>query len=206
MTDVRLTATNPNDSSIVPVACNAKGELLISEPTIEEIPNDVFVAGSVTTQGQAQASPDVDIDLQLGGDRMLQAFPDGAKADTIIQIGWNGAFTSNKRTADGIGKSVINDVGGAFYVVGYDQQVKWSVDFNGTTSSRRFEIQLDADDESAWVDQNSGEFPTKRYVGAVIDVGEELKFLRAQVQAMSETLKMTPEGGWPVWDGEDTEA
>ena len=33
MTDVRLTATNPEDSSVVPVACNAKGELLLEEPT-----------------------------------------------------------------------------------------------------------------------------------------------------------------------------
>ena len=32
MDDVRLTATNPADSSIVPVACNDKGELLLEEP------------------------------------------------------------------------------------------------------------------------------------------------------------------------------
>jgi hypothetical protein len=32
MDDVRLTATNPADSSIVPVACNSKGELLLEEP------------------------------------------------------------------------------------------------------------------------------------------------------------------------------
>ena len=31
MADVRLTATNPDDSSVVPVACNAKGELLLEE-------------------------------------------------------------------------------------------------------------------------------------------------------------------------------
>ena len=32
MEDVRLTATNPADSSIVPVACNDKGEILLEEP------------------------------------------------------------------------------------------------------------------------------------------------------------------------------
>ena len=32
MTDVRLTATNPEDSSVVPVACNEKGELILEEP------------------------------------------------------------------------------------------------------------------------------------------------------------------------------
>ena len=32
MTDVRLTATNPADSSVVPVLCNEKGELKLEEP------------------------------------------------------------------------------------------------------------------------------------------------------------------------------
>ena len=32
MEDVRLTATNPADSTIVPVACNDKGEILLEEP------------------------------------------------------------------------------------------------------------------------------------------------------------------------------
>ena len=41
MTDVRLTATNPEDSSVVPVACNAKGELKLEEPTIN---SDDYVA------------------------------------------------------------------------------------------------------------------------------------------------------------------
>jgi len=31
MADVRLTATNPEDSSVVPVACDASGRLLLEE-------------------------------------------------------------------------------------------------------------------------------------------------------------------------------
>ena len=38
MTDVRLTATNPVDSSVVPVACNEKGELKLEEPILVEGP------------------------------------------------------------------------------------------------------------------------------------------------------------------------
>lgn len=38
MADVRLTATNPADSSVVPVACNEKGELLLEEPIYVEGP------------------------------------------------------------------------------------------------------------------------------------------------------------------------
>ena len=38
MADVRLTATNPEDSSVVPVACNEKGELKLEEPQVVEGP------------------------------------------------------------------------------------------------------------------------------------------------------------------------
>lgn len=49
MTDVRLTATNPEDSSVVPVSCNAKGELLL-----EETPGfDGNVDGDLTVSGGA---------------------------------------------------------------------------------------------------------------------------------------------------------
>ena len=41
----------------------------------------------------------------------------------------------------------------------------------------------------------------EEYTGPVMSVREELEFLRAQVRALMEKLKMTPEGGWPVWDG-----
>ena len=51
MADVRLTATNPEDSSVVPVACNAKGEL-----KLEEIPDQSFdgtLDGDLTVTGTA---------------------------------------------------------------------------------------------------------------------------------------------------------
>jgi hypothetical protein len=48
MSDVRLTATNPVDSTVVPVACNEKGELLTVPPVIEQIDNDVTINGDLT--------------------------------------------------------------------------------------------------------------------------------------------------------------
>ena len=60
MSDVRLTATNPEDSSVVPVACNSKGELLL-----EEIPDQSFdgdldgnlnVTGSADFAGRVKAT------------------------------------------------------------------------------------------------------------------------------------------------------
>ena len=48
MTDVRLTATNPEDSSVVPVACNTKGELKLEEPIKfdGDLDGDLNVTGS----------------------------------------------------------------------------------------------------------------------------------------------------------------
>ena len=51
MTDARLVGTNPEDSSLVPVAVNAQGLLKVSKPIIEEIPNDVTISGDLTVTG-----------------------------------------------------------------------------------------------------------------------------------------------------------
>lgn len=55
MTDVRLTATNPEDSSVVPVACNEKGELKLEEPLDYEfdgnLDGDLNVSGSINVNG-----------------------------------------------------------------------------------------------------------------------------------------------------------
>ncbi len=52
MTDVRLTATNPADSSVVPVACNEKGELKLEEPIVSP-PFDGNLDGDLNVNGSA---------------------------------------------------------------------------------------------------------------------------------------------------------
>ena len=62
MTDVRLTATNPEDSSVVYVACNAKGEMLLEEPIKFDgnLDGDLTVSGSASIAGNvASGSPTV---------------------------------------------------------------------------------------------------------------------------------------------------
>jgi hypothetical protein len=56
MIDVRLTATNPEDSTLVPVPCNSRGELLTVAPKIEKIPNDVEIEGDLTVTGLINGS------------------------------------------------------------------------------------------------------------------------------------------------------
>jgi hypothetical protein len=59
MIDVRLTATNPEDSTLVPVPCNSRGELLTVAPKIEKIPNDVEIEGDLTVTGLINGSSGV---------------------------------------------------------------------------------------------------------------------------------------------------
>ena len=71
MTDVRLTATNPEDSSVVPVACNAKGELKLEEPIAPpefdgNLNGDLNVTGSAQVAGSITAANGL-IDLNSGG-------------------------------------------------------------------------------------------------------------------------------------------
>ena len=56
MTDARLVATNPVDSSLVPVSCNSRGELSTQAPKIELIPNDVEINGDLTVTGTINGS------------------------------------------------------------------------------------------------------------------------------------------------------
>lgn len=53
MTDARLLATNPENSSLVPVACNSAGQLIVTDVTIEALPNSLAVDGDLTVTGNA---------------------------------------------------------------------------------------------------------------------------------------------------------
>ena len=59
MNDVRLVATNPEDSSLVPVATNARGQLAVQSPKIEKVPNDLDVQGDISATGAIHADSTV---------------------------------------------------------------------------------------------------------------------------------------------------
>ena len=94
MSDVRLTATNPEDSSVVPVACNAKGELKLEEPTVS---SDEYVAKAGDTMTGS---------LHLGDNITLN--PDGsaqfASGAIDFYVGGSAQFGGNVE----IGNSPLN--------------------------------------------------------------------------------------------------
>ena len=108
MADVRLTATNPEDSSVVPVACNEKGELKLEEPQVVEgpkgddgekgdkgdkgDPGDPFsgnFTGNVYFDGNVgikRANTDVDLEVGASSTRSFYV-RQGSEGSNYIEIG-----------------------------------------------------------------------------------------------------------------------
>ena len=102
MADVRLTATNPEDSSVVPVACNEKGEL-----KLEEIPSfDGTLDGDLTVSGSANFASWVTGDIGfIAGEN-----PGTAQAGAKMTV--DGTFTA-ANSSDTLPVYQAFDVGGS---------------------------------------------------------------------------------------------
>jgi len=201
MTDVRLTATNPEDSSVVPVACNSKGELLVVEPRIEVIGNDVTINGVLTVPLPTEGTGD-NWFITLGNQGSME-IRDTTLGRTSFFSNRGGTGFRQLTLDQVVGKVTITNNNRAIQAFNGEDSLVYSVDFAGNVHQNNLYIRLNPDDSAQYQtlrDEESGEEMTL-YVGPYLDVKEELLFLRAQVRALMEKLKMSPEGGWPVWDG-----
>ena len=105
MADVRLTATNPEDSTVVPVACNAKGEL-----KLEEIPDQSFdgnLDGDLTVSGTADFAGTVSVGAEIGfnaADSTISAVGYTANCENTADLYFRG-------TQEGVGKINITPRG-----------------------------------------------------------------------------------------------
>lgn len=203
MTDVRLTATNPEDSSVVPVACNTRGELLVQEVTIESIPNDVTIDGVVTVPQAEWDGEGTAPSVSIGGVAAISQTFAGTTTNSI-EFNWGGTIKGFPSQDDEDKRqATVNQNNYAFRASNEAGGLAWGVDWTGSTTASGVVLQLEADNPDNYVDQKKGDESVPVYVGPTLNVGEELAFLRAQVRTVMEKLKMTPEGGWPVWDGSD---
>lgn len=186
MTDVRLTATNPEDSSVVPVACNAKGELLLEEPLVPEfdgnVDGDLNVSGSATFANYLNTSHGY---LVQPVNDLNYSFASRNAADTV----WTSHITGN---GDAFFAGVISANGSATFagdvVIGSRNKQWMIVESNGLAhlveQTRAVEMRAT--------------YPPLR------DIPGELTMVEEQLQKVLEKLRMVPEAGWEVWDGSDT--
>ena len=96
MTDVRLTALNPEDSKVYPVACNSSGELL----TVKQ-GDDPIVSGNLTVEGSIIASGGAEITRQSAAQTVLAGFLAPGAASTFKVVANGDVTTDGAITADG---------------------------------------------------------------------------------------------------------
>ena len=203
MSDVRLTATNPEDSSVVPVACNSRGELLVAEVVIEGIENDVTIGGNLTVANKLSSGEDL-VWRFMSPDEVNSS--EDIKPNLTCYSGYYDAYVHELRSSgnyrskriDGWDITYTVELQGLHNVIdgGKNGSSVYRVDWEGVVHSQNLVLELE--------EPNANNYsPETGYTGPTINVREELQFLRDQVRSLMEKLKMSPEGGWPVWDGSD---
>lgn len=142
MTDVRLTATNPEDSSVVPVACNDKGELKLEEPVEFDgnLTGDLNVSGSMngataTVTGNVLAAGN-QIELAANGVIGCGGFVIGS----VIEMSGSGGagFASDKAGFTAAGELVFTSRG-----------TRWKATVsNGLVSAEEYTVEQQVRDEA----------------------------------------------------------
>lgn len=201
MADVRLTATNPVDSSVVPVACNSQGELLVTEPVIEQINNDVTITGRIQAGTAADAGASILNGVVFYSTKGTVVF----QADGAATFSWvlrnDGYANFNRSSASGYGSVGINDNTKGLAVYSTSGALVWSVGYTGVTRASSLMLQLESDNPANFKTVSDGEESTSEYIGPELNVLDALVALKNEVQRLEEKLKMVPETGWEVWDG-----
>ena len=217
MTDVRLTATNPDDSSVVPVACNAKGELKLEEPTLNS--DDYVAKAGDNMTGALTIGPE-------GGPAVATLSNDGSVqfakhlyaggAPNINSEEGEGFYTNAGATSLQRSGSVASSAG---LLTGYHGKrqsfqikVSGNADFRGALTAASVNgasivLHLEADNPASYIvttDAEGNETPV--YNGPTLDVKQEFDLVEQALSEVMEKLRMTPPAGWPVWDGSDEDS
>lgn len=215
MADVRLTATNPEDSSVVPVACNEKGELKLEEPLAFDgtLDNDLTVSGKATItdrlRGPEAWSSQNDgtggYDINSTGTFFL-------KRDSALSSGWLRVFNSNAAYGSNSEPTILMDTDGTAEFSGeviiFSRGSKWTiVEQSGLAHLIQVpSATVDVDDDPSKVTQPISERTTP--LGNDVrpklrDIPGELDMIESALHEVMDKLKMTPPAGWEVWDGSD---
>lgn len=195
MSDVRLTATNPEDSTVVPVACNEFGELLLAPAINEDIHGNLTVDG-VATAGSFYASQSEGsvYYAEMGTDVAFRAQRTD-QGDAKCKINWDGSIYIRRDMGDKNGRIYLGlrDVAIQYWESNKLKAESW---YNGVVNYTRIILNDDPDNPDNWeLDPERSGDGLERYNGPVTDVGAELKLLREQVKYILERIGPGPEGG-----------
>ena len=214
MTDVRLTALNPEDSSVVPVACNAQGELLVEGSSGDYLPT----SGGNLTGDLTLGTDKITLDATSGaatfaGDNLeIRSTGQTRSKNGFLAFGTNLNSTPFRVSTDDTGSpssnvAVIYNDGSAIFagdvVIGSRSKQWMIVESNGLahlveqTAFGAEQTAFGAEQTAFGAEQLKKSYPPLR------DIPSELTMVEQQLQKVMERLKMAPEAGWEVWDGSD---
>lgn len=231
MSDVRLTAINPEDSSVVPVACNSRGELLVEDPSAG--PDYLELAGGNLT-GDLTLGSDAEFPVTTFsvtgnanfGDR-VQIFPnDGTRALNVLGdeqgaarlrvLSGNSSQSRGSLALTSADTTNPSNQTSAFTAGSESDPVKVRIGHDGTgyfsgdvvigSRNRQWMI-VESNGLAHLVDQaqvlQSENPAVQTNYPELRDIPSELTMVEQQLQKVMERLKMAPEAGWEIWDGSD---
>lgn len=115
MTDVRLTALNPVDSQVYPVACNTSGELIVEQ--VDPGP-DLTVTGDLTVDGSSTFGSGYKVRIRPfngdGADQLWIEKTDGTKP-FLVTGGGSGFFAGDITCTDSSNGFVLTSPNGTKY-------------------------------------------------------------------------------------------
>jgi hypothetical protein len=205
MTDVRLVVTNPEDSSIVPAACNAKGELKLEEPikfdgnldeplTCTSLDSSSFAGslciGGISEVGIGTTNPlaklDVNGQVYAWSNTETVRFKSSRTGTSDILTVWGDAANISSGTK-------VFSVSGSGDVTLGSRGKQWLIRESNGVAMLIEQTRLGKLDEYL---SNQDEVEVR-------DLPSEIDACLKALNEVMQRLRMTPPAGWPVWDGSD---
>jgi hypothetical protein len=150
MTDVRLTALNPEDSTVVPVACNSSGELLVDKGEVGpdlNLEGDLSVGGRITAVGSVKSTNGSGVAF-LGATSGTGLAINDSGNNTVIELNYDGSAEFAGDVTIGKTTSGASDIGARFIkgsisqllsldcVGGGSSDVAYQVNNNGSSTAQ----------------------------------------------------------------------
>ena len=197
MTDVRLTALNPEDSQVYPVACNSSGELLIDKGEYVKIIGDNMTGDLTlgTDKITLNQNGSAVFESSVNGSAFYSLEPTGTSA--LAKLSWFHFYlvdSAGDKTVEIKNDGSITAAGSAQFagdVIVGSRSKQWMLVEQGGL------CHMVEQTRRVTKDLVNSEYPKLR------DVFQELNLIEEALSEVMEKLRLTPPAGWPVWDGSD---
>lgn len=182
MTDVRLTAVDPTDSQVYPVACNDKGELLIATEGV----TDLDVLGNLTVGGTSTFTGEIESLNPSGYSFIARQASGGAAKSSISAQGdaqFERSFVVNAPGGIGSNFKIASFQYSTTETIGF--QAGGAANFSGTVTAPNITMSLANTSVSVPQQLVADGFGN----GGEVNLLEELIALRLQIKELNQIVQ-----------------